>query len=105
MNLLGSLRRLFADQPTAERCETCSRPMCVIEFSSKGAVMLSRGEFATGIGSAEQCWECGRLYCDRCYPAREPNTCSCGRGQDAVRHIDGTVYRGSLRLVKVEYME
>ena len=92
-------------QSTVERCEACLRAMRVVVFSGKGSVMFSREELAMGIGGAEQCWECGRLYCDRCYPARERNTCVCGRGRDTIRDIGGTVYRGSLRLVKVEYME
>ena len=105
MSFLDSLLALFRGKPQVQQCETCSRRMQVLEFSGKGGVMLAREEFTAGIGGAEQCWECGRVYCDHCYPARPPNTCFCGQGGDAVRHIDGTVYRGSLRLVKVRYLE
>jgi len=105
MGFLDSLRRLFGGQPEVQRCQTCSRQMQLLEFSGKGGVMLAREEFTSGIGGAEQCWECGRVYCDQCYPARPRNTCVCGRGRDAVRHIGGTVYRGSLRLVKVRYLD
>lgn len=91
-------------EPTVQTCETCSHQMQVIDFSGSGTVMLSAEEIASGIGQAEQCWECERLYCAECYPSRPPNTCVCGRGRDAVRHLGGTVYRGSLRLVKVRYI-
>lgn len=85
-------------------CETCDRQMEVVDATGRGGVTLTRQEMAAGIGGAEQCWECGRVYCDKCYPSRPMNTCVCGRGRDAVRHIDGVTYRGSLRLAKVRYL-
>lgn len=104
MGFLNFLSELFQGQPEVRQCETCSRRIQVLEFSGKGNVLLSRDEFTSGIGAAEQCWECGRVYCDQCYPARPANTCACGRGRDVVRHIGGTIYHGSLRLVKVRYL-
>lgn len=102
--LLGRLLGLFQSEPTAQTCETCSHEIQVLGFSGSGSVMLSAEDLASGIGQAEQCRECGRLYCAECYPSRPPNTCVCGRGRDSVRHIGGTVYRGSLQLVKVRYV-
>src|ERR1039457_2392722 len=104
MSILDSILRLFRGQSSVQKCETCSHQMQVLDFSGRGSVMLSRDEFTSGIGQAEQCWECGRLYCAECYPSRPPNSCVCGRGREAVRHIGGSVYRGSLRLVKVRYV-
>jgi len=101
---LGRFLALFQSEPAIQTCETCSHQMQVLDFSDRGSVMLSTEEFASGIGHAEQCWECGRLYCAECYPSRPLNTCVCGRGRDAVRIVEGTVYRGSLRLVKVRYI-
>jgi hypothetical protein len=100
----GRLLGLFRSEPEVQKCETCSHEMQVLDFAGRGAVTLSRDEMASGVAQAEQCWECGRVYCAECYPSRPPNTCVCGRGRDAVRHIGGTVYRGSLRLVKVRYV-
>ena len=102
--LLGRFFGLFQSEPAVQTCETCSHQMQVLDFSHRGSVMLSAEDLASGIGQAEQCWECGRLYCAECYPSRVPNTCVCGRGRDAIRHVGGTVYRGSLRLVKVRYI-
>jgi tetratricopeptide (TPR) repeat protein len=102
--LIGRFLGLFRNEPAVQTCETCSQQMEVFDFSGRGNVMLSAKDLASGIGQAEQCWECGRLYCAECYPSRTPNTCACGRGRDAVRHVGGTVYRGSLRLVKVRYI-
>jgi hypothetical protein len=91
-------------EPAVQTCETCSHQMQVLGFSGGGSVMLSAEDLAAGIGQAEQCWECGKVYCSECYPSRPRNTCVCGRGRDAVRHVGGTVYRGSMRLVKVRYI-
>ena len=88
-----------------QKCETCSRQMQVLDSTEAGGVTLSTEELRSGIGVAEQCWECGRLYCDKCYPSRPPNTCVCGCGRDAVRKIKNTRNRGSLRLVKVRYIK
>ncbi len=90
-------------RPAVQSCETCSRRMTVLDNSGRGGVALSLEEMASGIGHAEQCWECDRLYCSACYPSRQPNTCVCGRGRDAVRRIGSVINRGSLRLVKVRY--
>ncbi len=103
--LLASLFGAFRNRPSAQKCETCSHEMEVLEFSGRGAVMLSPEDVVSGVGQAEQCWECGRLYCAECYPSRPPNTCVCGQGRTAVRHVGGATYRGSLRLVKVRYVK
>jgi len=68
-------------------------------------VVTTRGEMAKGFGTAEQCWECHRVYCDQCYPSRNRNSCVCCRGRDAVRRIGGATFRGSMRLVKVRYRD
>jgi hypothetical protein len=103
--LLGRFSALFQSEPAIQKCETCSHHMQVLEFSGRGSVQLSTEDLVSGIGQAEQCWECGRLYCAECYSSRPPNSCICGRGRDAVRHVGGTVYHGSLRLVKVRYLD
>jgi len=101
---LGRSMGLFRGERVAQQCETCPKQMQVLEFSGKGRVSLSPRDLASGIGQAEQCWECARLYCAECYPSRPQNTCVCGRGRDSVRHVGTIVYRGSLRLVKVRYL-
>lgn len=104
MGFFGWVLGLFRRQPAVQQCETCSRQMRVLEFSGKGYTMMTRDEFASGTGVAEQCWECERIYCDLCYPTRPPNTCVCGQGRSTVRHIGGAEYRGSLHQVKVRYL-
>jgi len=73
--------------------------------SGHGYVMLSVDQARSAIGSAEECRECGRLYCDRCYPSRPANNCVCGKGSDRIHTEGGTVFKGSLRLVKVRYFD
>jgi len=104
MSLIKKLHRILQKKAAIKRCATCQREMQVIGFSGSGSVMLNGNKFASNIGTAEQCWECNRIYCDRCYPNRPPNTCVCGRGKGKVRHIGGVTYRGSLRLMKVKYL-
>lgn len=101
---MGVFSRLFGR--SEKRCETCSRRMQVIGFTGgAGGVVLSREELIGGdIGTAEQCLECERVYCDSCYPNRPRNTCVCGRGRQAVHQVGGYTYFGSLRLVKVRYV-
>ena len=98
--LLGALR----GEPPLKQCETCCHRMQVLDSADRGGIMLSAEDMASGIGQAEQCRECGRVYCAECYPSRPPNTCVCGRGRDAVRLAGETTHRGSLRLVKVRYI-
>ena len=103
----GVIKRIlnfFQKEQKVYTCETCANKMQVLEFSGGGKVILSVESLTSGIGHAEQCWECGRLYCIECYPSRPPNTCVCGKGRNKIRHIGGAVYRGSLRLVKVRYV-
>jgi len=78
--------------------------MQILEATRNGMLHLTRQELAQGIGQAEACRERGRVYCAECYPARPPNTCVCGLGRDAVVVFKGTIYRGSLSLVKVRYL-
>lgn len=100
----GRIRRIFEREAQVQKCETCDHEMEVLNFSGRGSVMLSTEDLTSGVGHAEQCWECNRLYCGECYPSRTPNTCACGRGRDVVRVVGGTTYRGSLRLVKVRFV-
>jgi len=99
--------RFFGNKKTLTimTCETCSRQMQVLESTAKGGVTLSPEELQSGIHVAERCWECGRIYCNKCYPSRPPNSCVCGRGRTAVRRFKGGIQKGSLRLVKVRYIE
>ncbi len=100
------LRKIFAspEKESPEKvCEMCGRTMQQVA-SGAGKVMLTMEEQKSGIGVAEVCWECGRLYCDNCYPSRPPNTCVCEQGRDKTRIVDGVTYRGSLHLVKVRYL-
>lgn len=102
----GFLSRFFGRKKELSvlTCETCSHQMLILESPETGAVTLSVEDFKSGIGCAEQCWECGRVYCSECYPSRPPNTCVCGRGRDAVRRFKNRIQRGSLRLIKVRYI-
>lgn len=74
-----------------------------------GGVLLTGGEIqqmmAGNVGAAEECKECGRRYCDRCYPSRPKNTCVCGKGRTSVEILNGVTYTGSMRLVKVQYTD
>jgi hypothetical protein len=94
----------FEKLATTKRCAGCGRKMIKLGEGS-GCVMVLMEERASGVGTAEECWECGRIYCDGCWPGRSRNSCDCGRGHDAVRSIRGVIYRGSLRLVKVRYLD
>lgn len=99
---MGWLSELF--RTSSEQCEICRRRMERIE-SGRGYVMFSVDQAMAGVGAAEECRECGRLYCDRCYPSRPPNSCVCGKSRDQIHTEGGTVFKGSLRLVKVRYLE
>lgn len=83
-------------------CEPCGCEMQLIGLGQQGGVFMDRAEMLYGYGVAEQCRECGRLYCSSCYPQRG-RACICGRGAAKVHRERGAVYRGSLRLVKVRY--
>jgi hypothetical protein len=84
------------------QCAACGRELQITGMPQAGGVMMSRDEMWSGTGTAEQCRECGRIYCDPCY-LRRGHRCECGRGQDKVRYEFGARYRGSMRLVKVQY--
>ena len=98
------LRRKRTFKASHSQCEICGRRMEKIE-SGHGYVMVSVNEQMAGIGSAEECRECGRLYCDQCYPSRPSNSCVCGQGRNRIHTEGGTIFRGSVRLVKVRYVE
>ena len=83
--------------------EDCDRWMQKLG-TGQGHVMLTPEEVLRGVGTAEQCVECGRMYCDRCYPSRPPNTCVCGRGRHRVEYAGSVRYTGSMRLIKVRYV-
>jgi hypothetical protein len=83
-------------------CAICERHMIKLQ-EAKGRVIITREEDHSNIGTAEECKECGRRYCDRCYPSRPKNDCLCGKGRDIVETHGGVTYRGSMRLVKVQY--
>lgn len=98
---MNILQKIFGTK--SKQCAICGRRMQQVE-AGKGFVMVIAEEKIIGMGTAEECWECGRLYCDRCYPSRPRNTCICGKGRDAIRNVDGIVFQGSLRLIKVRYL-
>jgi len=83
-------------------CEGCGCEMQLMGLGQLGGVFMGREEMFHGYGVAEQCRECGRLYCASCYPQRG-RACVCGRGAAKVHRERGAVYRGSLRLIKVRY--
>lgn len=85
------------------RCEVCGIRLQKID-NSRGYIMLAPDEAMSGVSPAEECQECGRVYCGNCYPFR-PNICVCGRGKGSIKSNDGVVYRGSLRLIKVRYFD
>lgn len=84
-------------------CEICNRPMQKLG-EGRGVVSIHRDEKVIGIGVAEQCWECYRVYCDRCYPSRPQNSCICDKGKNSIRDIEGVTFIGSLKLIKVQYL-
>jgi hypothetical protein len=84
-------------------CEVCNRQMQKLGTGA-GYVMITPEDTMIGVGTAEECIECNRVYCDNCYQSRPPNSCVCGRGRDSVRRIGGVIYKGSLRLIKVRYL-
>jgi hypothetical protein len=93
-----------AGQPRPTLCAGgCGRRIQVLAYGRAGGVMMGRDEMMSGIGAAELCRECGRIFCDACYPQRPRNTCPCGRGRDKVYHERGAIHRGSMQLVKVQY--
>jgi ankyrin repeat protein len=88
------------------KCEICGCRIEKIEDkmgNRVGGIFLTSKEKIEGIGVAEQCQECGRFYCSACYPSRPKNSCVCGKGRDRIMEVNGVVYRGSIRLVKVRY--
>jgi hypothetical protein len=97
---MGWLSRLLGGSST--ECAVCGRKLEKLG-GGQGYVMLSVEQAKGGIGVAEECRECGRFYCDRCYPSRPANSCTCGKGRDQTHREGGTLFRGSLRLVKVQY--
>lgn len=101
----GGQKRAIHGAPSGQMfsCEACGAKMQKLG-SGKGHIMLSREETFQHIGPAEECHICGRVYCGQCYPSR-PNVCLCGQGIGSVTEIDGVIYKGSLRLIKVRYFD
>jgi hypothetical protein len=86
-------------------CVKCGRRMIKLEMARRGMVITTREEMSRGIGSAEECQECGRVHCEGCSAAEAPNSCVCGRGRDSVKVVDGVVYYGPVRLIKVQNLK
>jgi hypothetical protein len=92
--------------PTPTLCAGgCGRHIRVMELGRAGGVMINKAQMDGGVGAAELCRECGRVFCDMCYPQRPRNMCPCGRGRDKVYHERGAIHRGSMHLVKVQYLD
>ena len=83
-------------------CEVCGAKMEKLG-AGKGQIMMSREEMMMNVGPAEECFFCGRAYCGTCYPSR-PKGCICGQGEGSVTEVEGVIYRGPLRLIKVRYL-
>jgi hypothetical protein len=83
----------------------CGRHIQVLALGRSGGVMIGRDEMDSGIGAAELCRECGRVFCDTCYPQRPRNNCPCGLGRNKVYHERGATHHGSMHLVKVQYLD
>ena len=62
MSFLDKISRAFQSDIERTKCARCQREMHVVSFSGSGSVSLNNYEVASNIGSAEQCWECNRLY-------------------------------------------
>lgn len=74
------------------RCELCGRRMQKLETGKgymKGYIIIEKQAMKKGEGPAEECQECGRVYCWDCYPAM-PRKCACGKR--------------TLKLIKVRYL-
>ena len=69
-----------------------------------GGISFSEEDRMRGVGPAEECQECGRVYCAGCYPSRPLHTCVCGRGSESREWYNGAFYRGPIRLIMVKYM-
>jgi hypothetical protein len=83
-------------------CEVCGAKMEKLG-AGKGRIMMSREEMMMSVGPAEECYFCGRAYCGTCYPSR-PKVCICGQGEGSVTEVEGVIYQGPLRLIKVRYL-
>lgn len=101
------LRALMGGGPPAPTpcAGGCGRHIRVLELGRAGGVTINKPEMDSGVGAAELCRECGRVFCDMCYPNRPRNTCPCGRGRDKVYHERGAIHCGSMQLVKVQYLD
>jgi hypothetical protein len=86
---------------TRFQCADCGQGMVKVGIA-KGFAAFTRAEIMSGVGGAEECRECGRVYCQACMPRRPPQ-CLCGINQDAFRIDGGVTYRGSFVLTKVQY--
>lgn len=91
----------FAGQQ--EQCDQCGRSMTIVAGGGPGTLSLAAQEAAAGVGAAERCTACGRVWCADCYPSRPRNSCPCGQGRDKRYQAGGVVYTGPIRLIKVFY--
>jgi hypothetical protein len=85
------------------RCAKCSRPMIYVAGGGPGFLAIGHNERDAGIGGAERCMACGRMWCVTCYPDIPRNSCPCGRRRNSREFVGGALYVGPVRLVKVLY--
>jgi hypothetical protein len=88
---------------TRFQCTVCGRKMLKTGVA-KGSAFFSRQEMLSGVHGVEECRECGRVWCENCFPSR-PRNCECGINQDVIRIEDGVAYKGSVTLVKAQYLD
>lgn len=89
---------------TRFECAVCGQKMLKTGVA-KGVAVISRQEMLSGVHGVEECRECGRVWCENCFPARPRFFCECGINQDVIRIENGVTYRGSISLVKAQYMD
>lgn len=89
---------------TRFQCAICGRKMLKTGVA-EGVAFISRQEMLSGVHGVEECRECGRVWCENCFPARPRFFCECGVNQDVIRIENGVTYRGSVSLVKAQYMD
>lgn len=83
-------------------CAGCGSEMQILGLGQLGGVFMDRDEMLFGVGVAQYCCHCGRLYCMSCYPSRG-GSCDCDRGRRPTDFDSDIVLRRSLDLIKVQY--